>query len=170
VAGTKDAEVRINMKTERISLISGCTDGCSRRALLHGLGVVAVGTLVVAAGCAQQGSSLSTATSASCGAGICIDLSDASNKELSAAGGAMLVDMTNDTVMVVRVSDTQVVALSAICTHAGCSMDYVASQALVNCPCHGSQFSTAGNVLRGPANRALRVYTATLANNMVTIS
>ena len=157
------------MKTERLPMAPGC-GGCSRRELLQGLGVAAVGALVVAAGCSQQGSSLPTATSSSCGAGECIDLSIADNKPLTATGGAMLVDMAGDTIMVVRVSDTQVVALSAICTHAGCSMDYVAGQKVIDCACHGSQFATDGSVLRGPAVRPLRIYNVTLANNRITVS
>jgi cytochrome b6-f complex iron-sulfur subunit len=156
------------MKTERLPMAPGC-GGCSRRELLQGLGVAAIGALVVA-GCGQQGSSLSTATSASCGTGECIDLTDAANQPLTAAGGAMLVDMAGDTIMVVRVSDTQVVALSAICTHAGCSMDYVAGQKVLDCPCHGSQFAMDGSVLRGPAVRPVRVYRVTLASNMITVS
>jgi cytochrome b6-f complex iron-sulfur subunit len=155
------------MKSERLPMAPGC-GGCSRRELLQGLGVAALGALVVA-GCGQQGSSLSTATSASCGTGECIDLGDAANQPLTTAGGAMLVDMTGDTIMVVRVSDTQVVALSAICTHAGCSMDYTAGQKVLDCPCHGSQFATDGSVLRGPAVRPLRVYSATLASNRITV-
>ncbi len=157
------------MKSERLPMAPGC-GGCSRRELLQGLGVAAVGALVLAAGCGQQGSTLSTATTSSCGAGECIDLTNAANKELASAGGAMLVDMAGDTIMVVRVSDTQVVALSAICTHAGCSMDYSAGQKLLDCPCHGSQFATDGTVVRGPAVRPLRVYTVTMANNMITVT
>ena len=157
------------MKTERLPMASGC-GGCSRRELLQGLGVAAVGALVVASGCGQQGSSLPTATTASCGAGECIDLTDAANKELTSTGGAMLVDMASDTIMVVRVSDTQVVAVSAICTHAGCSMDYVAGQQLLDCGCHGSQFTTDGQVVRGPATRPLRVYNVSMANNMITVT
>ena len=157
------------MKTERLAMTPGC-GGCSRREMLHGLGIAAVGALVVAAGCQQAGSSLSTANSASCGAGECIDLTDATNKDLATAGGAMLIDMAGDTIMVIRASDTQIVAVSAICTHAGCAMDYSAAQQLLDCPCHGSQFSADGRVLRGPAVRALRVYRATLANNMITVT
>jgi len=157
------------MKTERLPMAPGC-GGCSRRELLQGLGVAAVGALVVVAGCGQQGSTLSTATSASCGTGECIDLTDAANQPLTTAGGAMLIDMAGDTIMVVRISDSQVVALSAICTHAGCSMDYTAGQKVLDCPCHGSQFATDGSVLRGPAARPLRVYHVTLANNMITVS
>jgi cytochrome b6-f complex iron-sulfur subunit len=157
------------MKSERLPLASG-RGGCSRRELLQGLGVAAVGALVVGAGCGQQGSSLPTATTSSCGAGECIDLTSAANKQLTSAGGAMLVDMAGDTIMVVRMSDTEAVAVSAICTHAGCSMDYSAGQKLLDCPCHGSQFATDGSVLRGPATRPLRVYTATLANDAITVT
>jgi cytochrome b6-f complex iron-sulfur subunit len=138
--------------------------------MLQGLGFAAVGALAVAAGCQQQGSSLSTASSASCGNGMCIDLGDAANKQLTNAGGAMLIDTASDTIMVVRVSDTQVIALSAICTHAGCAMDFNASQHVLDCPCHGSQFSTDGSVTRGPARQALRVYSVTMANNMITVA
>lgn len=157
------------MKTQRLPLAPDC-GGCSRRELLQGLGVAAIGALAVAAGCGQQGSSMPTATSSSCGTGECIDLSDAANQPLTTAGGAMLIDMAGDTVMVVRVSDSQVVALSAICTHAGCAMDYVAGRKLLDCSCHGSQFAIDGGVLRGPAVRALRVYNVTLANNRIMVS
>jgi len=157
------------MKSQRLPMSTDCT-GCSRRALLRGLGVAAVGALVLDAGCQSQGSSLATAKTTSCGTGECIDLADAANQALAKAGGALLIDTATDTIMVVRTSDTQVVALSAICTHAGCSMDYNAGQQLLDCGCHGSQFSTAGRVLRGPANRALKVYTASLANNVITVA
>lgn len=159
------------MTSQRLPIADtpGC-GACSRRTLLRGLGLAAVGAMIFDAGCQQQGSSLSTATSASCGAGHCIDLGDAANKELAAVGGAMLVDSASDTIMVIRTSDTQAIALSAICTHAGCSMDYNAGQHLLDCACHGSQFSTDGKVVRGPANRAVRVYAATLANNIITVS
>jgi len=157
------------MKTERLPMAPEC-GGCSRRELLRGFGVAAVGALVVAAGCGQQGASLPTATSSSCGAGECIDLTDSANRELTAVGGAMLVDMAGDTIMVVRVSDAQVVALSAICTHAGCSMDYASGQKVLDCPCHGSQFAIDGSVLRGPAVRNLRVYSVTMANNTITVT
>jgi cytochrome b6-f complex iron-sulfur subunit len=157
------------MKAERFFAPLGC-GGCSRRAVLRGIGIAAVGTLVVAAGCQSQGSSASTAVATVCSGGHCIDLGDSANMELATVGGSMLLDTSGDTIMVIRVAETQVLALSAICTHAGCSMDYSASQRLLDCGCHGSQFSTTGAVVRGPANRSLRVYTATLASNTITIA
>ncbi len=52
-------------------------------------------------------------------------------------------------------------ALSPICTHQGCTVD-IAGPRLV-CPCHGSTYDREGNVLRGPAERALRRFPARLA-------
>src|SRR5262245_15178663 len=96
---------------------------CSRRCVLQGLGAAA-GALVVLPSCSNSGSSLSTAMTSACGANTCIDLGNAANQPLTTAGGAMLIDIPRDTVMVIRTSDTAVLALSAICTHSGCSMDY----------------------------------------------
>jgi len=142
--------------------------GCSRRELLYGLGAAAAGIALI--NCMQQGSSLPSATTSSCGTGLCIDLGNAANKDLLAVGGAMLVDSAHDTIMVIRTSDTAVLALSAICTHAGCSMDYVASSHRLNCPCHGSQFNEQGQAVVGPARSPLKSYVATLANNVITVA
>ena len=70
----------------------------------------------------------------------------------------------------VRTSDTTVVALSAICTHAGCTMDYDSGAHELACPCHGSMFSRTGQVVSGPAQSAVKVYNAALANNVITVS
>ena len=45
-------------------------------------------------------------------------------------------------------------AVSAVCTHLGCTATYADAQ--FDCPCHGSQFNQAGFVLRGPARLPLR--------------
>jgi cytochrome b6-f complex iron-sulfur subunit len=142
---------------------------CSRRTALRGLGALAACAALPSAGCAQNGSNLPTAQTSTCGASTCIDLSDSKNAALATAGGAMLVDTAHDTIMVIRTSATAVIALSAICTHSGCSMDFDASRALLTCPCHGSEFDETGAVKVGPARRALAVYTATLANNVITL-
>jgi cytochrome b6-f complex iron-sulfur subunit len=137
--------------------------------VLHGLGVAAVG-LVVLDGCGSPGSSLPSATSKTCGNCSCIDLADPSNADLVNAGGAMLIDTEGDTVMVIRMDATTVIAVSAICTHAGCSLDFDAARERLTCPCHGSEFDETGRVTNGPARTPLKVYTATLANNTITVS
>jgi glycine/D-amino acid oxidase-like deaminating enzyme/nitrite reductase/ring-hydroxylating ferredoxin subunit len=44
---------------------------------------------------------------------------------------------------------------SAICTHLGCTIIWNNSEKSFDCPCHGSRFSSSGNVINGPANTAL---------------
>jgi thiosulfate dehydrogenase [quinone] large subunit len=52
--------------------------------------------------------------------------------------------------IVVRHRDGSLAAFSAVCTHAGCRVEY-ASGMLV-CPCHGSEFdASTGAVIQGPA-------------------
>jgi len=53
-----------------------------------------------------------------------------------------------------RVSEDEVVALSAVCTHQGCAVRRETEDLV--CPCHGSRFAPAdGAVLQGPADEPL---------------
>ena len=151
----------------KVSRISNCSE-CSRRTVLKGLGVAAAVALVP--GC-TQGSNLPTGKTTSCGTNVCLDLNDSSNKALATPGGALLVDTNRDTIMVIRMSSTDVIALSAICTHAGCSMNFNNSSQLLECPCHGSRFAENGQVVTGPAFRPLTTYAASLdaATHTITI-
>ncbi|WP_152187752.1 QcrA and Rieske domain-containing protein [Georgenia satyanarayanai] len=57
-------------------------------------------------------------------------------------------------VVVTRVSEEEVVALSAVCTHQGCTVRRESTE--LACPCHGSRFAVAdGAVLQGPAEEPL---------------
>lgn len=100
----------------------------------------------------------------------CLDLADPANAALTHVGGSRIVRFDNASVLVARTSDTSFIALSAICTHAGCTVRFATTQ--ISCPCHGSLFSLDGTVLRGPATRPLTKHTATYdpATNIVTLS
>jgi cytochrome b6-f complex iron-sulfur subunit len=66
-------------------------------------------------------------------------------------GGALV--LPEHRLALVREGD-RFLALDLTCTHLGCTVTATAEG--FACPCHGSRFSTAGDVLRGPAPRALR--------------
>jgi len=61
-------------------------------------------------------------------------------------------------------------AFSAVCTHEGCLVSRV-DRDTVQCPCHGSLFSTVdGSALRGPAVAPLAPRDVTVSGDSVTVS
>ncbi len=61
-------------------------------------------------------------------------------------------------------------ALSARCTHEGCTIDWKADQNAFVCPCHGGRFDKQGNVLQGPPKVPLDKYTCQVNGQTLDIS
>ena len=62
------------------------------------------------------------------------------------------------TAWIVRRPQNEVVAFAPQCTHLGCAYRWEARNQAFVCPCHSSEFSAEGEVLGGPAPRALDRY------------
>ena len=56
-----------------------------------------------------------------------------------------------------KTKDEKVYALSRICTHEGCSVNFDMSKNKLICPCHGAEYESGeGNVISGPTQRNLK--------------
>ena len=92
-----------------------------------------------------------------------------SKQLLAAVNSAAMVQTSLGTFLLARTAQDTFSALTAVCTHEGCSVTGFASNQFV-CPCHGSRFTTTGSVANGPATRALQQYTTQFANNVLTFT
>ncbi len=59
-------------------------------------------------------------------------------------------------VAVSRGIDGRLCAVSAKCTHLGCTVTFNGGESTWDCPCHGSRFERDGSVLEGPATKPLK--------------
>lgn len=56
--------------------------------------------------------------------------------------------------------DGKLEAISALCTHQGCTVRWQSADQPLICPCHGSKFALDGKVQNGPATTNLPTYKA----------
>ena len=77
-------------------------------------------------------------------------------------GEARMVRHSVTPFFVVRLDETRVVAMSAVCTHVRCILGFDRDKKVVVCPCHDGRFDLAGNVLSGPPQRPLPTYSVSV--------
>jgi cytochrome b6-f complex iron-sulfur subunit len=140
----------------------------SRRNLLQ-LGVAA-GAVSILGGCKMVGSRKpDVVTQAKDNK---VTLSKEESAKLLVSEGSLLVEPegSHDKILVVHAQDGSLRALSAICTHMGCTVLYDEKLDHLRCPCHGSEYGLDGHNLKGPATRPLRQYEVRAENGQVVIT
>ena len=89
----------------------------------------------------------------------------------TAAAVVNLVGDLQTPLAVTRLDEMRVVAVSRICTHMQCTVALPASVGgTLDCPCHGSRFQISGQVVNGPAERPLGMFSARIQDDQVVIS
>ena len=127
----------------------------SRQKVLLGAGLGLV-TAVVAAcstyGKKEEASSATTAAPAPSASGA--SAAPAGNVIAKTADVPVGSGLIVDKVVVTQPTAGVFKGFSAVCTHAGCTVNKIAD-GTINCPCHGSKYNLDGTVAKGPAQKAL---------------
>ena len=86
-----------------------------------------------------------------------------------AVGDARFVRHGTEPVYVLRVAESEVLALSAICTHMRCVLKWDREKEHFHCPCHDGAFDRQGNVLSGPPKKPLRQFRADVRGDEIVV-
>jgi cytochrome b6-f complex iron-sulfur subunit len=90
-----------------------------------------------------------------------IEAGDTNDPELMQKG-FKIVRFGSDAVIVIRLSDTDIKALSATCTHLDCIVGYQKDRTRIYCNCHGGVYDVNGRNVSGPPPRPLTPYKVNL--------
>ena len=88
---------------------------------------------------------------------------------LASTGNAALVEAGGNSFLVSRTGQDTFTALTAVCTHEGCTVEGFRNSQYV-CPCHGSTYSTSGSVVKGPASQSLRQFPSTFSGGVLSFN
>ena len=80
--------------------------------------------------------------------------------------GSKKVILSGSALLLLR-TPTEIKALSAICTHLGCVVDWDGQKKQILCPCHAGVFDIECRNVSGPPPRPLPVYKVSVANGKV---
>lgn len=136
-------------------------DGCvDRRQVLQRAGLVTMGVAAagVLAACSASGSGDGGSGGSGGGGGDgasqpAADGSLAQVSDIPVGGAISATDADGNKILLVQPEAGTVVALSAVCTHQGCTV--VPDGDELHCPCHGSVFDLTGKNVSGPAPEPL---------------
>ena len=86
------------------------------------------------------------------------------------ADGAKIVKFNKTPVILVKNTQGQIKAFSAVCTHLGCIVEFRNDDSRFHCNCHGSVFDRDGKNIGGPAPRPLQPYRVELKGESIMVS
>jgi cytochrome b6-f complex iron-sulfur subunit len=81
-----------------------------------------------------------------------------------------IVRFGNKPALLVRVSDTEWKAFSAVCTHLNCTVQYRDSTRQIWCACHNGTYDLNGRVVSGPPPNPLEEYAVNIRGDEVVVS
>jgi Rieske Fe-S protein len=87
---------------------------------------------------------------------------------LAAVGGSALVAIAGESLLIVHYEEGCFSALSSVCTHEGCTIEYQGGSRVV-CPCHGAAFLMDGSVQAGPTSIPLETFSTVARPRIVWI-
>lgn len=148
----------------------------TRREFCTGCGVAA-GLIALAgvAGCSSgsptgpSGNAQSLASVTSTVSGRTVTVPIGAGSALSATGSMAMTRTSIGTFLLARTSATSLSVLTATCTHEQTTINLADGSQFV-CPNHGAAFSTTGSVVKGPANRSLQQFPATISGDNATFT
>jgi hypothetical protein len=75
--------------------------------------------------------------------------------EIPLDSGAV-IEFENEKLAIYRDPSGEIHAVSPVCTHTGCIVNWNNAEKSWDCPCHGARYDTNGEVITGPASKALK--------------
>ncbi len=85
------------------------------------------------------------------------------------AGEARLIRHGTSPLYLVRLSDDEIVAVSALCTHFRCVLNWNNQNRTLACPCHNGVFSATGEVMSGLPTKPLDAYPTELLRGEILV-
>jgi len=71
----------------------------------------------------------------------------------------MIFRFGNNPGIVLRTPSGELKAFTAVCTHLGCTVQYVPGESYILCACHNGKYDLNGQVISGPPPKALEEFT-----------
>ena len=85
-------------------------------------------------------------------------------------GTSKIFRFGNDTAIVINDTEGNIRAMSAICTHLDCTVQYMRDEKHIFCACHNGVYDLNGKVISGPPPRPLPRYEVTIQGSDIIVS